>query len=161
MKKLILLLLVLTFVSCTKNAENQAKENIEKYIMAKLDDPKSYESVSFGKLEKTKTTVKDDAKYKLLLLELDEIDKKTQSAFDLAMSMTHAETIRAATESFNRLDAMGKSTIAEIKKFENKYKPIDIYKIKHTYKAKNKMGALVLDSCIVVLDTVMNVSSVQ
>ena len=76
MKKLILLLLVLTFVSCTKNAENQAKENIEKYIMAKLDDPKSYESVSFGKLEKTKTTVKDDAKYKLLLLELDEIDKK-------------------------------------------------------------------------------------
>ena len=56
---------------------------------------------------------------------------------------------------------MGKSTIAEIKKFENKYKPIDIYKIKHTYRAKNKMGALVLDSCIVVLDTVMNVSSVQ
>jgi len=162
MKKLILFLLVIfTIFSCTKSPENQAKENVEKYIKTKLDDPKSYESVSFGKFQRNKSTFKDDEKYKSLILEAEQMDKKVQNAYDFAMSMTHAETIKSATDSYKRLESMQSSNFETIKKFEKEYVPVDIYKIKHSYRAKNKMGGLVLDSCIAVLDTTLNVKYIQ
>lgn len=61
MKKIILgLSLFVFFASCTKSSENQAQENVKKYITTKMDDPKSYESVSFGKLEKGKSSYQDE-----------------------------------------------------------------------------------------------------
>ena len=52
MKKTILGLTVLmAVVSCKKNPENQVKDNVEKFMTEKMDDPKSYESVKFGKLD--------------------------------------------------------------------------------------------------------------
>jgi hypothetical protein len=63
MKKIILgLLLTMAFTSCTKSPEDQAQENIQVYITSKMDDPKSYESVKFSKLEKGKSSYQDEVK---------------------------------------------------------------------------------------------------
>jgi pyruvate/2-oxoacid:ferredoxin oxidoreductase beta subunit len=162
MKKIILgLSLVIAFASCTKNPENQAQENVQEYITTKMDDPKSYESVTFGKLEKGKSSYKDEEKYKNLVLEYEDMDKRVSDAYDFAMSMTHEETIKGATKSYNSLASMRSSYLTQIEKYMKTYKPVDIFKIKHSYRGKNKMGALILDSCKVILDKDLKVKFVQ
>ncbi|MFV5701060.1 hypothetical protein ACM55F_04220 [Flavobacterium sp. XS2P12] len=162
MKEIILgLSLAMVFASCTKNPENQAKENVEEYITTKMDDPKSYESVKFGKLEKGKSSYQDEEKYKKLVLEYNEIDKRVSDAYDLAMSMTHEETIKSATKSYNSLASMRSSYLTQIDRYMKTYKPVDIFKIKHSFRGKNKMGALILDSCNVILDKNLKVKLVQ
>ena len=162
MKKIILgLLLAIAFTSCTKSPENQAQENIQEYITSKMDDPKSYESVKFGKLEKGKSSYQDEEKYKKLNLEYNDMDKRVSDAYDFAMSMTHEETIKSATKSYNSLASMRSSSLNQIERYIKTYKPVDIFKIKHSYRGKNKMGALILDSCNVILDKNLKVKFVQ
>jgi len=162
MKKIILgLAIILSLISCTKSPENKAKENAEKYITAKMDDPKSYESVSFGVLEKAKSSYQDEEKYKNLLLEYIDIDKKVTDAFDLTMSMTHENTIKSSTKIYENLLNIEKSVLNEIEQYKKDYKPVDIYKVQHSFRGKNKMGALILDSCKVVFDNNLDVKFVQ
>jgi glycyl-tRNA synthetase alpha subunit len=162
MNKIILgLSLVIAFASCTKSPENQAQENIQEYITTKMDDPKSYESVTFGKLEKGKSSYQDEEKYKNLVLEYEDMDKRVSDAYDFAMSMTHEETIKRATKSYNSLTSMRSLYLTQIEKYIKTYKPVDIFKIKHSYRGKNKMGALILDSCKVIMDKDLKVKFVQ
>lgn len=162
MKKIILgLSLVIAFASCTKSPENQAQENIKEYLTAKMDDPRSYESVSFGNLEKGKSSYQDEEEYTKLVLEYDDMNKRVTDAYDFAMSMTHENTIKSATESYNKLASMRSSVLTETDKYLKKYKSVDIFKMKHSFRGKNKMGALILDSCNVILDKNLKVKLVQ
>ncbi|MFE3849423.1 hypothetical protein ACFX5D_15805 [Flavobacterium sp. LB3P45] len=162
MKKIILgLSLVIAFTSCTKNSENQAQENIQEYIISKMDDPKSYESVSFGKLEKGKSSYQEEEKYKKLVSEYNDMDKRVSDAYDFAMSMTHENTIKSATESYEKLASMRSSVLTETEQYLKKYKSVNIFKMKHSFRGKNKMGALILDSCTVVLDKTLQVKLIR
>lgn len=162
MKKIILgLTIAVSLVSCSKSPENQAKENIDKFITEKMDDPKSYESVSFGKLEKEKSSYRDDDKYKDLLLQYDDVDKKAQVANEQIETFTHENTIAMATQNYKNYLSLKDGVVMEIERFKKEFKPVDIYKIKHSYRGKNKMGALVLDSCTVVLDKELKVEFIQ
>ncbi len=161
MKKIILGLLAITFFSCAKSPENQAQENIKKYITAQMDDPKSYESVSFGKLEKRKSSYQDEEKYKKIVLEYDDMDKRVNEAYDLAMSMTHENTFKSAMESYNRLASMRSFVLTETEQYLKKYKSVDVFQIKHSFRGKNKMGALILDSCNVILDENLKVKLIK
>jgi pyruvate/2-oxoacid:ferredoxin oxidoreductase beta subunit len=162
MKKIILgLSLVIAFASCTKSPENQAQENVQEYITTKMDDPKSYESVSFGKLEKGKSSYQDEEKYKNLVLEYNDMDKRVSDAYDLALSMTHENTIKSATESYEKLASMRSSVLTETEQYLKKYKSVDIFKMKHSFRGKNKMGAIILDSCNVILDKNLKVKLVK
>ena len=52
MKKLIIILcFVSLFISCTKTPEQKFQNLIKEYLTTVLNDPKSYESVSFGTLD--------------------------------------------------------------------------------------------------------------
>jgi len=162
MKRIILILTIVTaLVSCSKSQENQAKENVKKFITSKMDDPKSYESVSFGKLEKTKSSVNDDDKYFELVKEELHIDSLSTASYNDAMTFTHENTIKSATENYERLNKLLQDQIQVVKEYKRNYKPIDIYKIKHSYRGKNKMGALILDSCTVILDKELNVKFIR
>lgn len=162
MKKIILgLSLIITLASCTKSPENQAQENIQEYISTKMDDPKSYESVSFGKLEKGKSSYQDEEKYKKLVLEYDDMDKRVSDAYDFAMSMTHENTMKSAFESYKKLATMRSSVLSETDQYLKKYKSVDIFKMKHSFRRENKMRALIVDSCNVILDKNLKVKFVQ
>jgi len=162
MKRFIVLSFIgMSLFSCTKSPEDKAKENIEKFITSQMDAPRSYEPVSFGKLEEGKSIYQDEKKYKKLLLEYNEMSKRTDDAYNLAMSMTHENTIKSATKSYNSLSAMRSSVLNQIDKYIKTYKQIDIYKIKHSFRGKNKIGTLVLDSCTVILDKNLNVKFIK
>lgn len=162
MKKIILFTaLSLVLLSCSKSQEEQAQENAKEYLSKKLDDPKSYESVSFGNLEKGKSSYQDEEEYKKLVLEYEDMDKRVTDAYDFAMSMTHENTIKSATESYNKLASMRSSVLTETEQYLKKYKSVDIFKMKHSFRANNKIGALILDSCTVVFDKQLSVISVK
>jgi hypothetical protein len=162
MKKIILgLSAIALLVSCSKSPEEQAKENIEKFITSKMDDPKSYESVSFGKLEKTKSSVNDDDKYFELVKEELHIDSLATISYNDAMNFTSDKAIASATKNYEEINKLLQSQIQEVKEYKKKYNPVDIYKIKHSYRGKNKMGALILDSCTVILDKDLKVKFIQ
>ena len=163
MKKLILFLLVIfTIFSCTKSPENQAKENVEKYIKTKLDDPKSYESVNFGKIDSMFSSFdesKEGIELKLKENKLSERSKELSNRIDITESIPELNKI---IEENKELTQKRKDLIDTIFNKSIKYKGAFCgYKIKHSYRAKNKMGGLVLDSCIVVLDPIMNVKLIQ
>ena len=148
------------FASCNKSTENQAQENIKEYITTKMDNPKSYESVSFGNLEKGKSSYQDEEEYKKLVLEYDYMNKRVTDAYYFGMPMTYENTIKSATESYNKLASM-LTVLKEIDQYFKKYKSVDIFKIKHSFRCKNKMGVLILDSCNVILDKNLKVKLVK
>ena len=147
--------------SCSESPELIAQKNIKEYIIKNLDDPKSYESVNFSKLEKGMSSYQDETKYKNLILEYNEMNKRVDEANDFAMSMTHENTIKSATESYEKLASMRSSILTETERYLKKYKPVDIFKMKHSYRFKNKMGTLTLDSCNVILDKNLSVKLIK
>lgn len=163
MKKLLIVLFsIFILISCSKSPEKQAKENVEKYIKAKLDDPKSYESVNFGKLDST-FSLFDESKEGIELQQQDEKYSQRMSELsaeiDIADNISELDKIIEETKIISQkrkdlTDTIFSRSIAYSGKFCG-------YKIKHSFRAKNKMGALVLDSCIVELDTLMNVKLIR
>jgi hypothetical protein len=89
------------------------------------------------------------------------MDKRVSDAYDFAMSMNHEETIKSATKSYNSLASMRSSYLTQIERYMKTYKPVDVFKTKHSYRSKNKMGTLILDSCKVILDKNLKVKLVQ
>lgn len=152
MKKIILLTLLVSLSSCTKTPEQKAQKSVSDYLVSKLDDPKSYESVSFGKLKSTFTDIKDDPKYLKLEAEYIEANTKQDEQYQSAMSMTHDNTIKEATDLFKKRMAITKSIGDEIADFRKNFKPQSILIMNHKYRARNKMGALVLDSLTFTMD---------
>lgn len=162
MKKIILFTaLSLVLFSCSKSQEEQAQENVKEYLSKKLDDPKSYESVSFGKLEKGKSSYKDDLKYLKLVKEEIHTDSLAKALYEDVLTYTHENTIKAGMESYKKVSAILQSDIQSVIDFEKKYKPVDIFYMKHSFRANNKMGALILDSCTVVFDKQLSVINVK
>jgi hypothetical protein len=162
MKKAItFLVLSLLLFSCTKSPQKIAQENIKMYLSNKLDDPKSYEAVHFGTLEKGKSSYKNDPKYLALIKDEIHLDSIATQSFEFAMSMTHDNTFKSATESYKKIQAILNVKMEEVKEFEKKYKPVDIFLMKHSFRTKNKMGALVLDSCTVILDKNLLVQNIK
>lgn len=162
MKKLILLLFVLGLFSCTKNPEDLAKENVEKFMKAKLDDPKSYESVKFSKMDSLFTSF-DESKDGIELKYQE--DKLSEKSTELSNRIGVTESISEINKILEENKKLTKTRNDLIDTFfakSLKYKGAFCgYKIKHSFRAKNKMGALVLDSCCIVLDTLINVKYIK
>lgn len=153
--------LSLLSISCSKTLEQQAQENIKVYLSKKLDDPRSYEAVSFGKLEKDRSSYKDDPKYLKLIKEELKTDSIANVSYQQAMTFTHKNTITSAIKTYKQVSVIRDVEIKDIKKFKKNYKPVDRFTIKHSFRAKNKMGALILDSCTVILDKQLSVTDIK
>ena len=163
MKKIILSLTVLTtMISCNKNAENQVKENVEKYMVSKMDDPKSYESVSFGKLDSLFSPFGESEEGMKLKLEDDNLSaRQTELSDRIDVTESIAELNKIQEES-NKITERRNQVISEMIDKTLKYKGAFIgFKIKHSYRGKNRMGALILDTCTVVLDKNLEVKNIK
>lgn len=147
--------------SCT-NPENQAKENVEKYMKAKLDDPKSYESVSFGKLDSVFSPFdesKEGIELNLKEDKLSEREAELSAKVDVTESISELEKIiKESKEITQKRSDLIDTIIDKSLKYKGTFCG---YEITHSFRAKNKMGALVLDSCTVDLDTKMNVKLIR
>lgn len=154
MKRIILMLCAVTIASCS-SPEKKAEENVSNYIKAKLDDPQSYEVAESGKLVSEKSDMYNDPAY-IKLTEL----YKAQSDHELSMyasyvrtdSVRHPDSKETVKKYYTEAKDSSQSILNSIDKYKADFKPQDIYSMKHKFRAKNKMGGLVLDSVTAYLD---------
>ena len=109
-------------------------------------------------MEKEKSSFRDDPRYLDLIKEESKKDSLRVKAFDEAAN--HDEAIKSIIESDN-LEAMLNGDKQEVIAFEKNYKPVDIFSMEHSFRTKNKMGALILANCKVILDTKLAVINVK
>ena len=159
MKKILTLSIALILFSCS-SSDDKAHENVSDYIKSKLDDPKSYESDSFGKLEPIKEELENNPEF-IKLYDL----YKSQSEHELSMyssllksdSIRHPDTYKTTKEYYTSAKDSSEKVLAKLQSYRTSFKPSDMFAIKHRFRAKNKMGGLVLDSCTAYLDKEYNV----
>lgn len=124
MKKVLLLGLFMSVLSCEKNIEDKMEQGIKDFISQNADDPKSYKPVSF-KMVKDKSSVYLEAEYSKLQEEL-------AKNMELENSVSRFDKTRAI--------------LKQMQEFVKKYKPKNIFTMNHVFKINNQSGAPVLDS---------------
>ncbi|MFZ4414579.1 MAG: hypothetical protein ACOYOV_15960 [Bacteroidales bacterium] len=147
MKKITLLfitIIAIFFVSCAKSPEDKAKAAIKEYLQKHLNDAKSYESVEFGKLINDSTEYEDSYNAKILMKQhiyaLEAYNK------DLDNGLEDRDNAKVYLEQANIDKAEADRLEKKIEKDKKEFKRELCYIISHKYRAKNKLGALILQT---------------
>ncbi|EKT3964927.1 hypothetical protein AAIP55_002457 [Flavobacterium psychrophilum] len=160
MKRIILgLSVALLIISCSKSPEKIAESNISDYLKKNMDDPSSYESVEFGKLdtlhasfEESKEGIELRAKDNKLEERVTELSNKLDLP-DLTMNDIKNIQLENAEITKKRLeinDILQSKTIS--------YKgAVNGYSMIHKFRGKNKLGTKILNETKFLLDTKFNV----
>ena len=155
MKKSILFFVFLSaiFASCSKTPEQKAQQSVKDYLQKNLNDAKSYESVNFGKVDSVFSSFdesKEGIELKLKENMLSERVVELSNRIDVAESTSELNKI---IEENKELTQKRKDLVDTIFNKSIKYKgTLCGYKINHKYRAKNKMGAVVLDENCFIMD---------
>lgn len=155
MKKIILgLVLSVVLYSCTKSPEEQAKSNISEYLKKNMDDPSSYESVEFGKLDTLHTSFSESKEG----IELETKESKLSDQMEvLSAEIDHTESISRLTDIQKESDEITKKRKEINDILQNKiisYKgAVNGYSMTHKFRGKNKLGAKILNEINFLLDT--------
>jgi hypothetical protein len=156
MKKLFFYSLIITLSSCnflTETNQQKAEKAIKQYLKENLHDPKSYEPESFSELDSSFSSFEDSE----VGSKLKQVDEDLSNRLnDLNGKIDNAKNLAELTE----VEEEGKKIIEKRDSlFELKLKKTEEYKgefmgyrISHTYRAKNAMGALVKESNYFKLD---------
>ncbi len=159
MKRILLLILLLSACSHFQTKQQIAQGLIKKYLDSTLNDPHSYESVSFTKLDTGKTSYTETPEYDVLDSSITSIhDSLITERVDVNYPSLYNTTrivrkIRKLMQDSLLLDS-------KLNNLQNQFKPIqNCWFISHTYRAKNGFGALGLHTTIFKIDT--NLSKVS
>ena len=160
MRKIILGLTVMVLlVSCSKSPEKIAQSNISEYLKKNMDDPSSYESVEFGKLDTLHTSF-SESKEGLVLQEKDaklslrvqELSNKLDSP---DLTMNEIKDIQKENEQITK-DRLAINDILQSKTLSYKG-AINGFSMTHKFRGKNKLGAKILNEINFLLDDKFNV----
>jgi hypothetical protein len=136
LKKLIVFALAISIFSCTVSDENKAKTLVKDYLKNSLNDPKSYEEISWGKIDSSFITF--DEMYAI------EIARSKRLGEDAISELKYGD-IDLGNEYKRSYDSLN----LVIKNLKKEYKPkFNSLMIQHSYRAKNVMGALIIQSKI-------------
>ncbi len=130
--KTIFLSLAMTavLVGCSSN---KAEDQIKDYIRQNINDPASYEPVSFGEQQTDSTKSTDDGVINMLEDSVKYYDRE--------------KMIATYDDSLSKMYAMQDSVLDREIKYLHSYKNKPCgYKISHVFRRKNKAGGIVLDS---------------
>ena len=154
--KNILLGLLLLFVSCSTSPINKAKGLIKEDLKKSMNDFNSYESVEFGKLDSVYTSLETDTEYiqvnasydiykKQLKKNLDEylLDIESGDKRLMDLDKKYKDIYQGKVDSIGKIRA----------KIESDFRPVfKGWKVEHTFRGKNKLGALVLNKYVFYFD---------
>ena len=162
MKKIILTVAVFLFlISCSKSPEIIAQKNISEYVKNLMNDPKSYESVKFGKLDTIYQNFSEtDEGIKLASEDSDLSNKMKALTDEIASANSSKELIKIRDK--NEYITKRRYEIADINEknihFKGKFKGLFMI---HQYRSKNSFGALILKHNRFILDKNLNVKDLQ
>jgi PBP1b-binding outer membrane lipoprotein LpoB len=159
-ESIIMLIVLIFFNSCSVSPEEKAQDNVKKYLMGNMNDPKSYESVSFGKLDSMFSSFDESEEGIELIKQEKELSDKLN---ELDEKINHTQSLSELSE----IEKSGKIIIEKRKniidlKFEKSlsYKGEFIgFELKHSFRGKNKMGGLVLENSTFILDKNLDVKN--
>ena len=152
MKKLITILCLTTIMfSCSFTPQQKCEKAVKEYLLKNLDDNKSYESVEFYdfRIDSTKfenTTIYIDYHNNLYYYKADSIKSVSNDPF-LELSMSDRPPLKTQKEKLEKLLIVYNDNL---KNFNSKF---DCFFIKHKFRAKNKMGGVVLTNSYFALNS--------
>ena len=175
MKKCITVFLIASALlcSCSQSPQRKAEKLVENYLKENLHNPQSYEAISFSNIDTLFIKVGDkeqcpeaieyenksklcDSKKKQYLSVLesqsdtmsDEFRKSAVWKNKLAEAKTYLTSLIDSSQMYSE-----KASLAQLKyRLRGKFGG---WKLEHTYRAKNKLGAKVLDTDIFYLDSTL------
>lgn len=156
--------ILLAAVGCNKTptAQELAEKAVKDYLMTNLNDPKSYEPVSFTQLDTIYTRFEDEpfaeefstAQFKVKFYS----SLKTDSEYDRYMR-DHPEM--HVDDSISFYHAYLDNNKEKYDQEEKAFVPaIDVMWMTHEYRANNKMGALIKSRADFYFDEQMNITQV-
>jgi len=164
MKKPILITFMVILSSCTFTKQQKAEHLVKVYLDSALNDPHSYEKVSFDSLKaEYKSYDRSDPEGKRL-------DTLAASFIDTSgkyKKMADSELYQVSNTNFNKFKQYNKLDTLYSKKSDSVeaiikiksvgYKgPLQDYVISHTYRAKNGFGALSLHTSTFEIDSALS-----
>ena len=149
---------ILVFSCQPESNQKKAEKAVTEHLKTVLNDPKSYEPVKFDSLRNDSTKIEEDKEYRLadngyrlykkLLDNLNDESKFSTNSDDLKVNIEFMKKYLDSMKVFNsRIDSISRS-----------FKPQFIgYSLHHSYRAKNKLNALVLEDNTFYLDSLIKV----
>lgn len=149
MKNLFLIsIIVILFSSCSSSPEKKCQSLIRENLLGRMNDPKSYESVSFGKIDtvmsQCPTTLYDSSQYYLREANrlLDESD----------FVSTPEQGLKLCHESIKLQDKSKKLLIQYEEQEKNFISKPESLKMEHTARGTNKFGGMITKTEVYVID---------
>lgn len=165
MKKQLLTLLIattsLSLFGQTAIEIRKAKAACTSYLKRNLNNPGSYSAKSWGKLEKTYIEFEDSSKAKEIDGILETFNKGKDPLWDKLMTAkVRSKGDFNADSTYMYYDNIGKRVIAETDsltklriKLQKSYKPkFDGYSIEHSFRARNRFNAMILQTYVFILN---------
>jgi hypothetical protein len=172
MKKLLLTLLAgsITLISYSQTAVDiqKAKAACAAYLKRNLNNPMSYKPASWGKLSKTQTTFYESKVSKLLNDSLEYYNEGQRKISDKMHKIRMASILKYHNDStylhyadlLRQVDSAILTINSQLIAKENLFKPVfDGYIIEHSFRARNKFNALVLQKYQFLLSKSFKVTS--
>ncbi len=154
MKHSFLLLSALILAACTQTPQQQAEENIKAYVSKSLNDPSSYEPLSFTPLDSSFTSLDDVEAYGIAKSDLENPERELLFISD--------PEERKAKETPSYMEHKKDSLTKVIQGMEATFKPSFKYLLCiHTFRAKNAFGAIITDEYLVRLRKDLTVISAR
>lgn len=156
MKKVsFLVTLVFILLGCGKSQTEIAKGLAQEYMKKHVHDVSSYEIVEFGDLDSTYTNILSDSLYKHYLCKRIICQKLRNELYDEAQLWRNIDSERYSY--YDKRTMLYADSVSYYFDLENKAKndftPVfDGYVIKHTFRAKNELGNLILNVCAIQFD---------
>ncbi len=173
MKNLCILIISSFIISCSQNPQQIAEKSVRDYLQKNLNDASSYESVEFGKLDSTFSSVVSLKQYQDSLAIIDTIkntntyiDEQVQNLKDENSSQGYTfdvekipaiKEMREMQKSYRKRDSLIHIYLDGLR---NNFKQEFIgFSITHKYRGKNGLGALILKTDTFQLDKNLSVTN--
>lgn len=157
MRKILYLFLniAMALMSCSKSFEEKAHESVRTYLIKNIDDPSSYESVEFGKMDSVKGLNREEREKYIKAVEerkdnryIIEVEKLISSG-----EIHHNKILYEQKKNeLRKEDSIRRKAFWDSLSIKYPMKFIG-YNITHKFRAKNKVGALELQEYKFFLDT--------
>ncbi len=131
----------LVILSACNSEQNKAEKAVKQYLQRNLQDPKSYEPVSFSDVKKVQRSYKETMDYALWMRSY----KDAKEEFDLYINYD-VDKAEITLKFMKQYDSIMQAR-------EAVFIPVTEYMIKHKYRAKNALGGTVTTESVYYLDT--------
>ena len=136
----------MVILSACNSEQKKAEKMVRGHIIERLNDPASYESVSFSDVKKVKRPFEQSEAYKIF----GEAFLKAKEDFEFAKRFDNIDDMHSNLELMKAYDSI-------MKVHEAEWNPETEYQITHKYRAKNQLGGVVTSESIYFMDTAFKI----